>query len=191
MNNYINNIILYFLVIIILHLLIKIYLLESITEEFIQPTQPTLNNYIDENSFINNYDNNAKNELLGYLDNDLTSNSLPIDNTNDPTNTFSIDNTKNELLGYLDNNDRGISMDKYTFDEVPTLSHNEIKRTKNKAFGGVPTLSDNKAFGGVPTLSDNKIKEFPTLSDNKINAFDGPGEIKAFDESNNMYYTFN
>ena len=103
MNNYINNIILYFLVIIILHLLIKIYLLESITEEFIQPTQPTLNNYIDENCFINNYDNNAKNELLGYLDNDLTSNSLPIDNTNDPTNTFSIDNTKNELLGYLDN----------------------------------------------------------------------------------------
>ena len=71
-------------------------------------------------------------------------------------------------------------MDKYTFDEVPTLSHNEIKRTKNKAFARVPTLSDNKAFGGVPALSANKI-----------NAFDGTGEIKAFDESNNMYYTFN
>lgn len=80
MNNYINNIILYFLVIIILHLLIKIYLLEEeITEAFLH-TQPTLNNYIDENSFINNYDTNAKNELLGYLDNDKSSNNLSTDN---------------------------------------------------------------------------------------------------------------
>ena len=79
MNNYINNIILYFLVIIILHLLIKIYLLEEeITEAFIH-TQPTLNKYIDENRFINNYDTNAKNELLGYLDNDKSSNNLSTD----------------------------------------------------------------------------------------------------------------
>ena len=131
MNNYFNNIILYFLTILILHLLIKIYLLEDTEVNFINLRKhynsgedTTYNENIskynedasryneDASNTINDYGKDAKDQLLTYLDNEKK-------NTDEELQTLLTKSTtvnKNTI----DNSFNNFNKDIYTFNEVPT-----------------------------------------------------------------------
>jgi hypothetical protein len=131
MNNYFNNIILYFLTILILHLLIKIYLLEDTKVNFInlrehynadgdatynedtfQYNEDTSRYNENASNTINDYGKDAKYELLTYLDNEKK-------NTDEELQTLLTKSTtvnKNTI----DNSFNNLNKDIYTFDEVPT-----------------------------------------------------------------------
>ena len=114
-----NNIIIYFLIILVLHFYMKIYLLNSdITENTIEindnvnPTNET--SLID----INDYDNDASQELLNYLDNEKIHQKNDIQNLS--RKSIKQNFNQHESINHSFNN---LSNDVYTFDEVPTNSN--------------------------------------------------------------------
>ena len=162
MNNYFNNVILYFLIILILHLVIKIYLLDDMGINF----QNARENYTvdndrtyhehnshmydedtvshgNENAFnsINNYGNEAKNELLNYLDDEKK-------NTDGEMHTLLTKST-NINKDTIDNSFNNLGKDIYTFDEVPTQQPND------KSSGNIDTGAINNIIQGYDDFDNS------------------------------------
>ena len=174
MNNYFNNIILYFLTILILHLLIKIYLLEDTEVNFInlrehynegkESTHNEDNSRCNENSSntINDYAKDAKDESLTYLDNEKK-------NTDEELQTlFKKSTTINKNT--IDNSFNNLNKDIYTFDEVPT--QNLEKRD---------IINPNDI--NLNNINSNDINS------NKIDTSTINNTIQGYDDFDNSYYT--
>jgi len=175
-----NNIILYFLTVLILHLLIKIYLLKNAEINFINLREPHNSNdgtiynedtpsynedtntskYYedisrynkDASNIINDYGRDAKDELLTYLDNEKK-------NTDEELQTlFTKSTTVNKKT--IDNSFNNLNKDVYTFDEVPT--QNLQKRND---------------------INSNEINS------NKIDTDTINNTIQGYDDFDNSYYT--
>ena len=189
MNNYFNNIILYFLTILILHLLIKIYLLEDNGVNFIDAREYYNTNIGDDTTYnedntshynentshynentsntINDYAKDAKDELLTYLDNEKKNKDEEIHTLLTKSTTIN----KNTI----DNSFNNLNKDIYTFDEVPT--QNLQKRD-------VINANDINANN----INANDINA-NNINANYINANNKNNTIIGYDDFENSYFT--
>ena len=114
-----NNILIFILIILILHLYIKMNLLDNsyVNRDIIYEKN---NNTISEETLekIDDYDINAQNELLKYLDNEKKNNIL--DTTDLVNKSISSDTINNSF--------NNLNTDLYTFDDVPTHSNSTLEQ---------------------------------------------------------------